>query len=73
MSEPRIYTEEEIRDAINSKTPLEALEMLTNLFQRMTLALEGINEALQQGPAVVFEPETQDGDDTFSPCRPPQA
>lgn len=65
MADPHIYTPEEIRAAVNSKSPLEAFEMLLGMFQRMTLALEEINRVMQEeGPVVLFEPAVVDREAT---------
>lgn len=55
MSEQRIYSDEEIRHAINANGPTEALEITLNLFQRMTLALESIAQSMKEPPTVLFE------------------
>jgi hypothetical protein len=64
------YTDEEIRHAINADTPVEGLEIALKLFQRMTLALEGIAQSMLEPPTVLFEqvPHT-DGLGQFDSAR----
>jgi hypothetical protein len=63
-NEQRIYSEDEIRAAVNSKEPQDALEIVLCLFQRATLALEGIHDLMrEEGPVVLFEPAVRKDDD----------
>jgi len=55
MHERRLYTDEELRSAVNASGPTEALEITLSLFQRMTLALESIAESMKEPPTVLFE------------------
>lgn len=54
-TQQRVYSDDEIRGAINNEHPLAALEITLVLFQRMTLALESIAVSMQEPPTVLFE------------------
>jgi hypothetical protein len=51
----RVYSEDELRSAVNAATPMDAFEIVLSLFQRMTLALESIALSMQEPPTVLFE------------------
>jgi hypothetical protein len=66
----RIYSDEEIRNAINSEQPFAALEIVLSLVQRMTLALESIAHSMQEPPTVLFEQApTNDGLGVFESLK----
>lgn len=49
------YSDEDIRNAVNDKTPLDAIIMVIGLIQRQTIALERIATSLEAPPTVLFE------------------
>jgi len=51
----RIYSDEEIRAALNESGPTQALEITLSLLQRMTLALESMAQSMLEPPTVLFE------------------
>ena len=62
QSTQHVYSEDELRSAINAGTPNDAFEIVLVLFQRMTLALESIAMSMQEPPTVLFEQApTSDG------------
>lgn len=49
------YSDEELRAACNEETSCDTIAIALSLFQRMTIALEGINKALNETPTALFE------------------
>jgi hypothetical protein len=62
----KVYSSEDIRNAVNSEKPFEAIEIVLSLLQRMTLAVESIAQSMEEPPTVLFEqaPST-DGSSDF--------
>lgn len=59
------FSDEELRQACNDKTPHDAFFIALQSVHRMAVALESIAVSMQQPPTVLFE-EVAPGDDAIN-------